>query len=552
MAATPDILVRFGGSVDSSFDASLKRLKSGSVDVQKGFSGISSAINALGAGASIAYLTKTAVSLQQIDLSLQAVFGSSEAASSEFEYLRGVAQRLGVDVMSLAESYVSFAAAAQGTTFEGAQTKRIFEAITGAMSKLGMPSERVKDALNAVQQMMSKGKVQAEELRGQLGENLPGAFNLAAKAMGVTTAQLDKMLESGQVTAEKLLPNLAIELEKLYKTNDRMTGVVSEWNRFKSSIQDVAQEFGKTLLPAITSILQELTPATRETKSFLGWVGERVAAFVTGGSEGDKLARAMAHNSEEIASKNKEINKLLERQKGLRSDTSAYSGEARKWVDGRISALKEEIKLLEVRNGVLRKALDGAPQLDEPSPSGAQGSSSGAPQGQKKQTVGGPSDEYKKMQDKVAEDRRKEDDAKMSDAARVAQYELEIARELSAEKQAITKGDEDAAERAQKKQEEALKNLANAGASRARVDLWSRQVGAPAEAAPQMEVKAKVAMVVDTAAMAAIPEEIRKAIATTGTLGPLPLEIIPILVDDTPTGSNPVANAADAAGSRAE
>ena len=35
--------------------------------------------------------------------------------------------------------------------------------------------------------------VQAEELRGQIGERLPGAFSTFAQAIGVSTAELDDM-----------------------------------------------------------------------------------------------------------------------------------------------------------------------------------------------------------------------------------------------------------------------------------------------------------------------------------------------------------------------
>jgi len=69
--------------------------------------------------------------------------------------------------------------------------------------------------------MMGKGKVQAEELRGQLGEALPGAFNLAAKAMGVTTSKLNEMLDKGQVLPEELLPKLASELLKTFRPRCR-------------------------------------------------------------------------------------------------------------------------------------------------------------------------------------------------------------------------------------------------------------------------------------------------------------------------------------------
>ena len=44
--------------------------------------------------------------------------------------------------------------------------------------------------------------MQAEELRGQIGERLPGAFALFAKAVGKTPAELDKALEKGEVTVE--------------------------------------------------------------------------------------------------------------------------------------------------------------------------------------------------------------------------------------------------------------------------------------------------------------------------------------------------------------
>ena len=71
-------------------------------------------------------------------------------------------------------------------------------------------------AFIALGQMISKGKVQAEELRGQLGERLPGAFQLAAKAMGMTTAALDKFMADGKLTAEELLPKLAKVLKDEY------------------------------------------------------------------------------------------------------------------------------------------------------------------------------------------------------------------------------------------------------------------------------------------------------------------------------------------------
>jgi tape measure domain-containing protein len=64
-------------------------------------------------------------------------------------------------------------------------------------------NEQMAGIFRALTQIMSKGKVQAEELRGQLGDRLSGAFQLMAKAIGVTTGELNEMLEAGEVMADR-------------------------------------------------------------------------------------------------------------------------------------------------------------------------------------------------------------------------------------------------------------------------------------------------------------------------------------------------------------
>ena len=69
-------------------------------------------------------------------------------------------------------------------------------------------------AMMALGQMVSKGNVSMEELRQQLGERLPGAYSIAARAMGVTEQQLGKLLETGQVVSADLLPKFAAQLQR--------------------------------------------------------------------------------------------------------------------------------------------------------------------------------------------------------------------------------------------------------------------------------------------------------------------------------------------------
>jgi tape measure domain-containing protein len=64
-----------------------------------------------------------------------------------------------------------------------------------------------------MQQMLSKGQVYAEELTGQLGERLPGAVALFAKGMNMTTSELLKAMQNGEVSAQAVI-NFARENAK--------------------------------------------------------------------------------------------------------------------------------------------------------------------------------------------------------------------------------------------------------------------------------------------------------------------------------------------------
>ena len=69
--------------------------------------------------------------------------------------------------------------------------------------------------------------VSAEELRQQLGEQLPGAFGIMAKALNVSEKQLNKMLEQGEVLAKDALPKFAAVLTEMY--GDKAQSNVNTW-----------------------------------------------------------------------------------------------------------------------------------------------------------------------------------------------------------------------------------------------------------------------------------------------------------------------------------
>ncbi|NDV20823.1 tape measure protein [Pseudodesulfovibrio sp. JC047] len=198
--------------------------------------------------------------------SYEAITGNVRDAGVEMAFVRKEADRLGMVFYDTADSYKKLFAAARGTNMEGENTRKIFIAMSEAGTALGLSNEDLNGSLYAISQMMSKGKVQAEELRGQLGERLPGAFNMAAEALGVTTGELNYMLERGEVLASDLLPRLAdVMHERFVKGAESMAKsqvaavnrMQTAWEDFKTSLS--SSDTATAGVNAVTSSLEGLT-----------------------------------------------------------------------------------------------------------------------------------------------------------------------------------------------------------------------------------------------------------------------------------------------------
>ena len=210
-------------------------------------------------------LVRTGTELDSLNRSFKAITGSAEAAAQQLTFVQKVSKDLGLALLPMEQGYKNILAASKGTTLEGKGVQKVFLAVSQASAALGLSADDTTGTLRALSQMMSKGNVQAEELRGQLGERLPGAFIMAAEAMGVTTKELNKMLELGQVTAEEMLPKLA----------DVLT------NRFaKAAIEAIEgpraafQEFSNTILKlqrtlSTSGIVDLMESIARDATSFL-------------------------------------------------------------------------------------------------------------------------------------------------------------------------------------------------------------------------------------------------------------------------------------------
>lgn len=136
-----------------------------------------------------------------------------KTVDKQWRELIATANSLGVEISRIGPAYVGLANATKGTAAAGETTKRTFRGMIMAGSALGRTSEEVEGGLLALQQIAGKGKVSMEELRQQLGERLPGAMNIAARAMSVTPQELEAMVAKG-LDASLFLDKFSRQLEK--------------------------------------------------------------------------------------------------------------------------------------------------------------------------------------------------------------------------------------------------------------------------------------------------------------------------------------------------
>jgi len=226
-------------------------------------------------------LVEAGLAAQRVRQGLAFATGGAEAGAQSYQRLRATVYELGLELNSTAGSYMRFQAASQGTALQGQQAEHIFRAVAGATTVLGLSAAETNGVFQALQQMMSKGSVQAEELRGQLGERLPGAFQIAARAMGVTTGELGKMLESGSVAAADFLPKFAAEMERTFAgaLPAATKSAQSEINRFSSAWTEMKQTLAESgvlstvaeKMSAISRAMREVNAAAREAKDEGAW-----------------------------------------------------------------------------------------------------------------------------------------------------------------------------------------------------------------------------------------------------------------------------------------
>lgn len=263
----PDFAVRTAFTAVDKISPAFRNMESSASSFQKTASRAFMAVGTFVTGYLVKSFVDAAAQTERLKTSFNSVFGSD--AANQMRFVREETNRLGIDMMSSAEAYKGIAAAAKGTAITNRDVQQTFLGVSEAAAALQLTSEQSQGALLAISQIISKGKVSMEELRGQLGERIPGAMQIAARSMGVTTAELEKLVASG-IPAEKFIPRFAAQMRKEFgpAALESANSFNALSNKFNNSTFEMKAAIGETLLPALIDLFAAFQPIVGGMRDF--------------------------------------------------------------------------------------------------------------------------------------------------------------------------------------------------------------------------------------------------------------------------------------------
>ncbi|WP_281686694.1 tape measure protein [Pseudomonas citronellolis] len=258
----------------------MQRLRGEVLALAAAYGGLQGALN-LGQQSLEAFNTKQGT---QNQLAL-AVGNDPKRIAEEYAYIREQADRIGVAFEGAAKGYAKFAAAASLAGRSNQEIRYVAETFLEVGRVANLSADDIDGVFKALEQIYSKGKIQAEELRGQLGDRLFGAFEIAAKALKDTYPDLNKAMKDGEVTSAQLVA-IAEQYRKTVADQlpNAMKSLSAEQARLNSAVYDFKVLIAESgFADTYADLVQKLTTFLKsdDGKKFAQDISTAFSAVVT-------------------------------------------------------------------------------------------------------------------------------------------------------------------------------------------------------------------------------------------------------------------------------
>ncbi|HFM0096276.1 TPA: tape measure protein [Escherichia coli] len=247
-------------SINNTSDA-FNNLASNAIKLSGAFYSVMGALNA--------YKAIMNAGLKRDSAQRAAKFILGDKASEAETFIRGLADKTGLNISEGLSSYAKFSAGAQGSVSQE-QTQELFGNATAMSRLMGLSNDELNGILKAFEQMASKGKIQAEELRGQLGDRMAGAFKLFAEALGMTATELDKAMKDGKILSSDTLPKVAKQMGLMI---DKAGGWAEVAKSTQTALGKLANNWDDTMVKIFSGSQPELNGFLSSLSNLLSEMG---------------------------------------------------------------------------------------------------------------------------------------------------------------------------------------------------------------------------------------------------------------------------------------
>lgn len=239
-----------GRGAQGGHNPSLSRAAGQGLSTAAGFA--RGAIPGLGAAFAFSQMNTIQQQMQGQANAMTAVMGGEAQGREQSAWVKNLSNTVGLDYRQVAPSYNKMLASGKtsGMSTEGVQS--IFQGVSEYGRVMGLDSEAMKGSMRAIEQMMNKGQVMSEELKGQLAERLPGAISAMAESAGFGTdadsvAKLFKAMENGEVKSNAVLEKFAAILAERARQGGAlekaMRSTAAEQARMNNAFTDAVMTF---------------------------------------------------------------------------------------------------------------------------------------------------------------------------------------------------------------------------------------------------------------------------------------------------------------------
>lgn len=268
-----------------------------------------------------------------------------EGAKRATEFVKNLANNTGVDQIETLSSFAKFSAGAGD--MDAGQKETLFSNVIGTSRLMGLSTDEINGILKAFEQMASKGKIQAEELRGQLGDRMAGAFQLFARSLGMTTEELDKAMKDGKVLSKDVLPKVSAEMGRMI---DKAGGWEKIINSTQTQLGRLSNSWNNNLALMFDGSQEGLTDFTRSLTNLLGSLGGQSKNL---GEHFGDLMKSMSNGIDDLTTISYRVQGFFDRVTlAYRELDDTQKAVADGLANGLLSALKGLAGIVAVRSGI--------------------------------------------------------------------------------------------------------------------------------------------------------------------------------------------------------